>query len=162
MDGTRPNKAGIFTGGGEGKWVWRGNELFDANSVLIAHVRSDVLIMGRKRLLVEYTPGPRHFTVRATADDGTLYTITQQGFTVGQLAGRCDDRPYSLNRVRWWSKEREILDAAGAVVARAQPLISGMVEVIDEPAIDDVPTLDLVFLTWGLVLVDSPVRRTLI
>ena len=98
------DKAGIFTGGGEGTWVWRGNELLDSNSVHIAHVRSDVLIMGRKRLLIESTPGPRHFTVRATADDGTLYTITQQSFTVSQLAARCDDRPYSLNRVNWWSR----------------------------------------------------------
>ncbi|STC68557.1 hypothetical protein [Corynebacterium pilosum] len=156
------DKAGIFTGGGEGTWVWRGNELLDSNSVHIAHVRSDVLIMGRKRLLIESTPGPRHFTVRATADDGTLYTITQQSFTVSQLAARCDDRPYSLNRVNWWSKEREILNAAGHVAARVKPLISGKVEVVDGPAIDEVPTLDLVFLTWGLVLVDSPVRRTLI
>ncbi|WIM67073.1 hypothetical protein QP027_08035 [Corynebacterium breve] len=155
------DKAGIFTGGTGGKWVWEGNELFDAHTNPIALVRSDVLLVGEQRLLIEYSPGPQHFVVRATSVDGTLYRVSQKGFTVSQLEGECDGRHYALNRNRWWSKQRNIVNDWGDIVATVNPLISGRVEVLDGPAIDDVPTLDLVFLTWALVLVDSPVRQTL-
>ncbi|WP_018296041.1 hypothetical protein [Corynebacterium lubricantis] len=155
------NKAGIFSDTSGDKWVWDGNELFDSYGRSIAQVRSDVLIVGGRRLLIEYSPGPQHFTVRATSDNGKLYRMVQVGFTISHLEATCDGRKYLLDRTQWWSKQREITDTRNNVVATVRPLISGKVEVLDGPAVDDAPPIDLVFMTWGLVLVDSPVRRTL-
>lgn len=155
------NKAGIFSDAKGDNWVWEGNELYDSHKSLIAQVRSDVLIMGQRRLLIEYSPGPQFFTVRATSDDGKLYRMVQQGFTVSHLQAHCDGRTYTLDRTNWWSKQREIVNSANHTVATVRPLISGKVEVMDGPAIDESPSLDLIFMTWGLVLVDSPVRRTM-
>ena len=142
-----------------GPWFWEGNELFDAHRTPIAVVRSDVIFFGAERLLVEYEPGPIQFRARATTGDGRVFTLTQGGFTVGTLHADCAGRAYELRRTSIWRKERAIVDAAGGLVARVRPLISGRVELHTGPAYDDLPPIDAVFLSWGCVLVDSPVRR---
>mgnify|MGYP001033613447 FL=1 len=140
----------------DGSWCWEGNELLDARGELIASVRSDVIYFRSQRLLVESEPGPIQFRARATIGDGRVFTLTQNGFTVGTLHADCAGRQYVLRRTSVWRKERTIHDATGSVVARVRPLISGRVEF--HPT-GDLPELDAVFLSWGCVLVDSPVRR---
>ncbi len=142
-----------------GPWTWEGNELLDACRNRVAAVRSDVIFLGSERLLVESDPGPIQFRARATTGDGRVFTLAQNGLTVGTLSADCDGRLYELRRTSIWRKERIILDTAGGVVARVRPLISGRVELHAGPAYDDLPPIDAVFLSWGCVLVDSPVRR---
>lgn len=142
-----------------GPWFWEGNELFDAHRELIATVRSDVIFFRSERLLVESEPGPIQFRARATTGDGRVFTLAQNGFTVGTLHADCAGRAYVLRRTSVWRKERNIYDAAGGVVARVRPLISGRVELHAGPTHEDLPPIDAVFLSWGCVLVDSPVRR---
>lgn len=153
-----PDKAGFFSEQPRGRWVWEGNELVDARGDTIAVVRSDVIILGSDRLLVESTPGPIQFRARATTGDGRIFTLGQAGMTVNHLAADCDGRPYSLRRTSLWRKERAIANSEG-VTAVVRPLISGKVEVHDGPRSTGMPLIDAVFLTWGCVLVDSPVRR---
>ncbi len=152
------DKAGFFSEQPRSRWLWQGNELLDARGDVIAVVRSDVIILGRERLLVESTAGPMQFRARATTGDGRIFTLGQAGMTVNTLIASCDGRDYTLRRRSLWRKERLISHAEG-VTAIVRPLISGRVEVHDGPYSADMPTLDAVFLTWGCVLVDSPVRR---
>lgn len=152
-------KAGIFTEPSTGKWVWEGNELFDTRGKVVAEVRTDVIYIGADRLLVEYSPGPFRFRVRATNGDGSIFTLTQSGYTVSKLVANCAGRRYVLERSSVWRKERRIFDARGDVAVTVRPLASGKVEVLDGPVQAKLPTMDAVFLTWGCVLVDSPVRR---
>lgn len=142
-----------------GPWFWEGNELLDAHRNLVAAVRSDVIFFGSERLLVESEPGPIQFRARATTGDGRVFTLAQNGFTVGTLYADCAGRLYELSRTSIWRKERTIIDASGGMVARVRPLISGRVELHAGPTYDDLPPIDAVFLSWGCVLVDSPVRR---
>lgn len=144
---------------GSGHWVWEGNELFDAHRQPIALVRSDVIFFDSERLLVESEPGPFQFRARATSGDGSVFTLVQGGFTVSCLEADCDGRKYTLRRTSVWRKERHILDESGEVVAHARPLISGKVEFHPGPGWSGLPLIDAVFLSWGCVLVDSPVRR---
>ncbi|MFC6145629.1 hypothetical protein [Corynebacterium nasicanis] len=140
-------------------WCWEGNELFDAHRELIATVRSDVIFFRAERLLVESEPGPIQFRARATIGDGRVFTLAQNGFTVGTLHADCAGREYVLRRTSLWRKERHIHDARGRVMARVRPLISGRVELHAGPGYESLPPIDAVFLSWGCVLVDSPVRR---
>ncbi|AGF73070.1 hypothetical protein [Corynebacterium halotolerans] len=151
-------KAGFFSEQGRGRWTWEGNELVDARGDVIAAVRSDVIILGSERLLIESTPGPLQFRARATTGDGAIFTLSQAGMTVGTLTANCDGRDYLLKRTSLWRKERAIIGSDG-VTATVRPLISGKVEVYDGPHTASMPAIDAVFLTWGCVLVDSPVRR---
>ncbi|WPF65533.1 MULTISPECIES: hypothetical protein [unclassified Corynebacterium] len=143
----------------EGVWVWQGNELIDANGQTIASVRSDVLYCGEDRLLIESaSEGPR-FRARATSMSGGVFTITQAGFTVQRLQARCMEREYELVRSSLWRKQR-IITSEGTPLVVVRPLISGRVEIEKAPeAPRSIITLDAVFLSWGCVLVDSPVRR---
>lgn len=142
-----------------GPWVWEGNELLDAHLEPIAVVRSDVIFFGSERLLVESEPGPIQFRARATTGDGRVFTLAQNGFTVGTLHADCAGRQYLLRRTSIWRKQRHIIDESGAVVARVRPLISGRVEFHFGPGAAELPAVDAVFLSWACVLVDSPVRR---
>ncbi|MDO5513257.1 hypothetical protein [Corynebacterium sp.] len=142
-----------------GPWFWEGNELFDARRELLATVRSDVILFGDDRLLVESEPGPIQFRARATTGDGRVFTLAQNGFTVSILHADCAGREYTLRRSSIWRKERAIYNAWGEIVARVRPLISGRVELHAGPTADELPPIDAVFLSWGCVLVDSPVRR---
>lgn len=139
-----------------GSWVWCGNELYDAQGVRLAMVRSDVLYHGEERILIEYTPRGR-FRVRATTTAGAVYTVGQRGLSVQHLVGACEDRSYSLDRTSLWRKERAIR-AGEEVVAVTRPRISGKLEVLS-PGEQPLPVLDAVFLSWACVLVDSPVRN---
>lgn len=145
-----------------GPWVWEGNELFDATRTVVASVRSDVIFFGPQRLLVEYEPGPIQFRARATTGDGRVFTVNQAGMTVGILNANCAGREYTLRRTSVWRKQRQIVDAGGTAIATIRPLISGRVfvhflgEDDGDAALDPI---DAVFLSWGCVLVDSPVRR---
>ncbi|WP_370513874.1 hypothetical protein [Corynebacterium sp. zg331] len=141
-----------------GRWVWRGNELIDANGHMIASVRSDVLHCGEERLLIESSAGPR-FRARATSTSGEVLTIAQAGFTVHRLRARCAEREYELARSSPWRKQRLILSEGAALVV-VRPLMSGCVEVEEAPdAPRAIASLDAMFLSWACVLVDSPVRR---
>ncbi|AKK09321.1 hypothetical protein HCH15_03880 [Corynebacterium testudinoris] len=150
--------AGIFEPAPEGPWEWIGNELIDPAGDTIARVRSDVLYCDSERLLVESVPGPRKFRARATTGDGRVFTLAQSGFTVNVLHALCDGRAYELRRTNIWRKERYIVGEQG-IVAYVSPLISGKVQFRPGPAYASLPTVDAVFLSWGCVLVDSPVRR---
>ncbi|MGV0438784.1 hypothetical protein ACUY2L_06355 [Corynebacterium mastitidis] len=144
---------------GTGVWVWQGNELIDASGACLASVRSDVLHFGEERLLIECAAeGPR-FRARATSMTGGVFTIVQTGLTVHRLHARCMDREYDLVRSSLWRKQR-LISSKGAPVAVVRPLISGRVEISETPgAQDSLVLLDAVFMSWGCVLVDSPVRR---
>ncbi|MGD7002855.1 hypothetical protein [Corynebacterium halotolerans] len=152
-------RAGIFTDPSSGKWVWEGNQLFDQLGTMIAEVRTDVIYVGQERLLVEYSPGPFRFRARATSANGDVFTLSQAGYTVNKLEADCAGRRYVLERISMWRKERRIRTAGGKQAAVVRPMVSGKVEVSDDPADEQLPTVDAVFLTWGCVLVDSPVRR---
>ncbi|WP_454044904.1 hypothetical protein [Corynebacterium sp. Marseille-Q2516] len=139
-------------------WVWEGNELIDAPSgEVLASVRSDVLHIGDERILIEHSAAApmTRFWARATTSSGQVLTIAQDGLTVAQLRARCADRDYTLVRTSLWRTQRVVRDGQGREVAHVRPLISGRVEFIAEhPRL-----LDAVFLSWGCVLVDAPVRR---
>lgn len=152
-------KAGIFTRDHDGFWVWDGDELYDRDGVVIAYVRADVLTVGQMRLLIEHTAGSMKFRVRATSPTGVFGTLFQTGVSVTKLSGRCDDRVYTLPRRNLFRKERDILLADGSVAATVRPMLSGAVKVQDGPAYDEIPQLDAVFLSWGCVLVDAPLRN---
>ena len=156
------DRAGIFTEDSGGHWVWNGAELRDGTGQTLAIVRADVIVTSGQRLLVEHSSGPMYFRVRATTDDGHVYRVTQPGMTVSRLLGDCAGRRYRLNRTSMFRKERAVETADGKVAAYVRPLLTGDVEVRDGPHSQVLPLLDAVFLTWACVLVDSPVRRTLI
>ena len=137
-----------------GPWFWEGNELFDAHRELIATVRSDVIFFRSERLLVESEPGPIQFRARATTGDGRVFTLAQNGFTVGTLHADCAGRAYVLRRTSVWRKERNIYDAAGGVVARVRPLISGRVN-SRRPHLRRSAAHRRGVPIWGCVLVDS-------
>lgn len=156
--GDRDDRAGIFEERSDGPWTWTGNRLLDPDDRVLASVSSDVIYYGADRLLIESDPGPIRFRARATTGDGRVFTMAQAGFTVGVLEADCDGRSYQLRRTSIWRKEREIVGDNG-VVAWTRPLISGRVAMYPGPARDDLPVVDAVFLSWGCVLVDSPVRH---
>lgn len=159
MDSSERPKAGIFGAPTQETWVWLGNELFDDTGEIIADVRSDVLYAANERLLIESTPGPMKFRCRATTSSGSVYTVTQESFSVAELKGQCDTRSYELRRVSPWRKER-IITNSGVEVARMRPMTSGRVEFhVGTAGEEKLPFVDAVFLSWGCVLVDSAVRR---
>ncbi|RNE49577.1 hypothetical protein [Corynebacterium alimapuense] len=139
-------------------WSWRGNELFGEDGQSLALVRSDVIYFGDQRLLVESVAGPIQFRARATTGEGEVFTLLQSGFTVQTLSADCAGRSYQLRRSSVWRKERNIIGETGTV-ATVRPLISGRVDMLHGPAWEELPLADAVFLSWGCVLVDSPVRR---
>ncbi|MCF4006200.1 hypothetical protein L1O03_03270 [Corynebacterium uropygiale] len=143
----------------EGIWTWSGNDLIDQQGGIVASVISDVIYLGEERLLIESSPGPWHFRARATTGEGEVYTLIQNSLSVARLSADCVGRRYTLERTSPWRKERRILDASGAPCAVVTPRVSGKVEVSDAVDYAPLPLIDAVFLSWGCVLVDSPVRR---
>jgi len=111
-----------------------------------------------------YTPGQRTlFLARKPADETTAghLRITPGDHIVTLRRLRlADDRPFAIERTYFpVPVGRHILDADGDIVAHIRPLISGRVEMHPGAAWSDLPLIDAVFLSWGCVLVDSPVRR---
>lgn len=150
----------LFSASEAGHWEWRGNVLFDANNQAIANVNTDVLIVGQHRLLIEHTPGTLRFRARATSNFGEVFTIYQPGLTLNSLEAQCGDRHYRLPRTSLWRKERAIYTADGGLMAVVRPLISGRVEIVDQPGVTaTAPFIDAVFLSWGCVLADSPLTH---
>lgn len=148
------------TASSTGVWIWRGDQLHDHRGTVIADVRTDVIRVGTERLLIEVSAGPMQFRARATTQDGRVFTMRQRGWTVDSIAANCAGAEYRLNRVRAWRKDRRITLADGRVAARTQARLNGTLEVHDGAAIDDLPRIDAVFLTWGCVLIDLPARNT--
>lgn len=141
-----------------GGWVWDHDDLRDSRGEVIATVRTNVLQYGDERLLIEVERSAWKVRVRATTGDGAVYTLGQQGFTVRRLTAVCDGRPYELVRDHALGKQRTI-SRNGTPIAVVRPTASGRVEMADLPAMEGVPWLDAVFLSWGCVLVDGGSRR---
>lgn len=156
------NTAGIFSASHRnfrgGTWQWRENEFLDANGVSVAHVRSDVMNAGKESLLLEKSLAPNRIRLRGTTSKGELFSLTNTGFGVSRLEIVCAQRAYTATRVSPFRKERVIYSADGTV-ARTRP--NGReLDVIDEPEYADAPTLDVVFTTWGCLLLDVPWHTT--
>lgn len=141
-----------------GGWVWDQDDLRDSRGEVIATVRTNVLQFGEERLLIELERAPMRLRMRATAGDGAVYLLGQQGFTVRQLTAVCDGRPYSLVRDHPLGKQRTITHH-GVPIAVVRPALGGKVEITDLPGMDGVPWLDAVFLSWGCAVVDGVGRR---
>lgn len=168
--------------------VWRGNTLFDAATAAagaqgcggdpgvgdsglggvgavdvgaqLAHVLSDVIYIGdEESLLIERLTRTVRFRCRGTTSGGEVFTFTQPGFTVSTLVGDCAGRSYELRRVSPWRKGRVIMRGdveVGIVEAEARELVVSLAR-LDSG--DELPLIDVVFLTWCCVLVDMPQRE---
>ena len=128
--------------------------------VQLAHVLSDVIYIGdQESLLIERLTRTVRFRCRGTTSSGEVFTFTQPGFTVSTLVGDCAGRSYELRRVSPWRKGRVIMrgDVEVAVVeAGARELVVSLAR-LDSG--DELPLIDVVFLTWCCVLVDMPQRE---
>ncbi len=145
----------VFRGGA---WRWENDEFKDSNGSPVAQFRSDVMHYGKENLLIENSTTNMAIRLRATTSQGELFTLANQGFGVSKLGVNCSGRRYTATRVSPFRKERVIYSEDG-IVARTKPRGEGL-DVIDEPEYADVSTLDIVFVTWGCVLIDLPWRNT--
>ena len=126
----------------------------------LAHVLSDVIYIGdEESLLIERLTRTVRFRCRGTTSSGEVFTFTQPGFTVSTLVGDCAGRVYELRRVSPWRKGRVIMRGdveVGVVEAGANELHVSLAQL---PEGDELPLIDVVFLTWCCVLVDMPQRE---
>mgnify|MGYP007024728312 FL=1 len=126
----------------------------------LAHVLSDVIYIGdEESLLLERLTRTVRFRCRGTTSGGEVFTFTQPGFTVSTLMGDCAGRSYELRRVSPWRKGRVIMRGdveVGVVEAGANELHVSLAQL---PEGDELPLIDVVFLTWCCVLVDMPQRE---
>ena len=126
----------------------------------LAHVLSDVIYIGdEESLLLERLTRTVRFRCRGTTSGGEVFTFTQPGFTVSTLVGDCAGRAYELRRVSPWRKGRVIMRGdveVGVVEAGANELHVSLAQL---PEGDELPLIDVVFLTWCCVLVDMPQRE---
>ena len=161
--------------------VWRGNTLLNAATAAagaqgcggdsgvgdsgdvgaqLAHVLSDVIYIGdQESLLIERLTRTVRFRCRGTTSGGEVFTFAQPGFTVSTLVGDCAGRAYELRRVSPWRKGRVIMRGdveVGVVEAGANELHVSLAQL---PEGDELPLIDVVFLTWCCVLVDMPQRE---
>ncbi|WKD58905.1 hypothetical protein [Corynebacterium caspium] len=155
----RPYGPGLFSASEVGKWEWRGNVLVDALGHQIAAVRSDVLVVGEERILIEYSHSALKFRIRATTGNGEISTVRQRGISLKDLDADCAGRKYTLTRTSLWSKER-VINSDSGLVAIVRPLPCGNVEILDKPGETAItPLVDAVFLSWACVLADAAVRH---
>ncbi|MCQ9342186.1 hypothetical protein [Corynebacterium kozikiae] len=141
-------------------YTWRGQEMHGPSGVL-AFVRAEILHVGDQRLLLETSQGTViGFRARATSMTGEVFTIHKVSLTVHELAASCAGRSYRLVRTSPWRKVRDVLDADDQVVFRLRALTDGtlLAELPEAPNAPSIPTIDLVFLTYGAMLVDTPNR----
>ena len=126
----------------------------------LAHVLSDVIYIGdEESLLLERLTRTVRFRCRGTTSGGEVFTFAQPGFTVSTLVGDCAGRAYELRRVSPWRKGRVIMRGdveVGVVEAEARELCVSLVQL---PEGEELPLIDVVFLTWCCVLVDMPQRE---
>jgi hypothetical protein len=126
----------------------------------LAHVLSDVIYIGdEESLLLERLTRTVRFRCRGTTSGGEVFTFAQPGFTVSTLVGDCAGRAYELRRVSPWRKGRVIMRGdveVGVVEAGANELHVSLAQL---PEGDELPLIDVVFLTWCCVLVDMPQRE---
>lgn len=137
---------------------WRGDELYSEQGAIVARLSADVIEIDSQRLLVESSLGTTlGFRLRATGAGGTVFTMRKTSFTVQCLEADCDGRHYTINRTSRWRKQREIV-SGDRVMAKISALVGGTLRVTEiDPAI---PLGDLVFLSYGCLLVDVNVRDT--
>ena len=123
----------------------------------LAHVLSDVIYIGdEESLLIERLTRTVRFRCRGTTSGGEVFTLTQPGLTVSTLVGDCAGRSYELRRGSPWRKGRVIMRGdveVGVVEAEARELCVSLVQL---PEGEELPLIDVVFLTWCCVLVDMP------
>lgn len=143
-----------------GSWVWQDNVLKDSDGHVLADMRVDVLNLGKQRMLVEVDSGVMSFRMRATHSSGAVFKMEQPHFTVQVLTANCAGRRYRLRRHSLWSKDRLIVADDGHRAVEVKPRLDGRVEVTDGPDGNILPFADVVFMSWGCVLVDSPARDT--
>lgn len=99
---------------------------------------------------------------RAVTPDGQAFRLVKRSATVARYEAVCDGRRYNAHRTGggFRSKRREITDERGRLVAATRGLPNGDLE-LDITGGSANFTVDLAFISWGLLLVDAPVRRTL-
>mgnify|MGYP006981828667 FL=1 len=137
---------------------WVGHELVGAPVTTAYLPATRTLTVGEEELRVVSDDAT---DARAVTADGRTFRLAKTGATVTRYAAECDGRRYHARRTGGGlrSKRREITDARGRVVATTRGLPSGELEVA--PAGGAEFTVDLAFISWALLLVDAPVRRTL-
>ncbi|MDO5031031.1 hypothetical protein [Corynebacterium sp.] len=149
------------------QWQWRGNELVDANGVLIASELGGVISMtdalpsaAHERFLVEKTSleqGSVTFSVQAMSGTGQLFTAEQKYLTVGTLVADCRGRVYTLKRINPFRRERRILNPRGVEVARTRHTREGIMMTATAEDAELLPR-DAVFISYCCLLVDGPHR----
>ncbi|WP_066524444.1 hypothetical protein [Corynebacterium bouchesdurhonense] len=99
---------------------------------------------------------------RAVTPDGQAFRLIKRSTTVARYEAVCGGRRYSARRTGggFRSKRREITDERGRLVAATRGLPNGDLELEISGGSANF-TVDLAFISWGLLLVDAPVRRTL-
>ena len=144
--------------------IWQGTALIDAP--FPAEFVGDRLIVGTSTLELSST---NPADIRALSEDGTSYRLAKAGLTVLRYRAYCAGRQYRLNRTA--GTRREIIDSTGTVIARTRALRNGDLKVdpVDSAdaadtagvasGTDNPVTRDLVFMTWALTYVDTPMRR---
>lgn len=137
---------------------WVGHELVGAPVTTAYLPATRTLTVGEEELRVVSDDAT---DARAVTADGRTFRLAKTGATVTRYVAECDGRRYHARRTGGGlrSKRREITDARGRVVATTRGLPSGELEVA--PAGGAEFTVDLAFISWALLLVDAPVRRTL-
>lgn len=138
--------------------TWVGDNFCTDRGEILATISADVLHIREKRLLVESSLGTNlGFRLRATAADGSVYTLRKDSFTVQRLIADCVGRHYTLERTNVWRKQRKIVDGNGEIIAYVTALASG--RLVMRVREDDTPLEDIVFLSFGCLLVDLPIHN---
>lgn len=141
--------------------IWRAHTLYrepgaDAIADVDVDGDGDVLRFGCRTLRFS-SMSPAY--LRAASDNGEMFTLRKRSLTVSRYSARCGTasgcRDYTVHRVGVRGR-REIRNAEGELLALTTPRPDGALEV--EAYVE--PTVDLVFITWGLTYVDAAVRRT--
>ncbi|GAA1474052.1 hypothetical protein P4N68_09975 [Corynebacterium felinum] len=133
--------------------IWANNVLRTESGEVLAHVRADVLEVGKERLLIESAVGVGlGFRMRATSTRGKIFTLTKSSVSTRVLKANCHGRRYVVQRESWRSRRRIIVNAQGEKVGVVYP--RGLKEVVLETN-NSVPVIDQVFLSYGVAVVDT-------
>ncbi|APT92122.1 hypothetical protein CPHO_03560 [Corynebacterium phocae] len=138
-------------------WTWRDNVLLDPQGREVALFRSGVIHMGIHHILTEIQRSEMKLAIAATTSKGEVFSLAQDGFSIGRLSANCGGRRYRLDRVHRFRRERLLKDSEGHAFARTCPAGASL-EVFDHPQDCAVPDLDFIFLTWACKEADNPTR----